>query len=140
MIIDPDADRPAYRQLADALRARIEAGELRPGWPLPAEQTLIGEYGVSRATVRRAVEDLREEGLVVTRPRYGTYVRDQEHRHVVLLTDGDVWARPATRREARRYRVATGAPMLVVQRGGTEIVVPADRVRVKIIRGTDHRR
>ncbi|MDR7279129.1 GntR family transcriptional regulator [Catenuloplanes atrovinosus] len=54
----------AYRQIADALRTRIAAGEFSPGQPFPAESVLSIEYGVARNTVRRALSLLTEEGLL----------------------------------------------------------------------------
>lgn len=132
-MIDRDDDRPAYRQIADVLRARIAAGALRPGFPLPGENSLMAEYGVSRTTARRAVEVLREAGVVYTRPGFGTYVRDAERRrHVVRLSAGTVVGRAASRRQGRRFNVPVGAPMLEITRGQVVIVVPADRVLVEI--------
>jgi GntR family transcriptional regulator len=55
------------------LRTRIAKGEWRSG-PLPSVQQLQQEYGVGRDTVLRAITILREEGLVFTVPRRGTYV------------------------------------------------------------------
>jgi GntR family transcriptional regulator len=73
--INPRAAAPPYRQIAAWLRARIEAGEFRPGEdPLPSEKDLVDLFGVARDTARRAVETLRDEGLVVTIPQRGTYV------------------------------------------------------------------
>jgi DNA-binding GntR family transcriptional regulator len=73
---DPDAGEPGYvyRQVADHLAARIAAGELAPGARLPGERDLAQEYGVALGTIRRAVEVLRERGLVITLPAKGTYV------------------------------------------------------------------
>ncbi len=69
------SESPAYRQLAQLLRARIESGELQPGQPLPSESMLWQEHGVARGTVRRAVEVLRDEGLVVTVHGRGSFVK-----------------------------------------------------------------
>jgi GntR family transcriptional regulator len=68
---DPE---PVYLQLAGILRGQIERRELVPRQPLPSESYLTGRYGVSRGTARRAVEVLRDEGLVRTIPQRGTYV------------------------------------------------------------------
>jgi GntR family transcriptional regulator len=73
--INPRAAEPPYRQIAAWLRVRIEAGEFRPREdPLPSEKDLVDLFGVARDTARRAVEVLRNEGLVVTIPQRGTYV------------------------------------------------------------------
>jgi GntR family transcriptional regulator len=63
-----------YQQIADELRARIEGGELAPGRLLPSEADLSRTYGASRVTVRRALEVLREEGLVDSRQGFGWFV------------------------------------------------------------------
>ncbi len=62
--IDRWNPEPVYLQLAAILRGQIERGELVPRQPLPSESYLTGHYGVSRGTARRAVQVLRDEGLV----------------------------------------------------------------------------
>jgi GntR family transcriptional regulator len=75
MKYDPLAPIPRYRQIAAIIAERIERGELEPDRPIPSEVQLEQEFGVARATARKAVAVLREEGLVVTVPGLGTYVR-----------------------------------------------------------------
>ena len=75
MPVDHRSPTPLYVQLAAILREQITAGELAPDAPLPSESYLQQEHGVSRVTVRKAVEVLRNEGLVYTLPQRGTYVR-----------------------------------------------------------------
>ncbi len=74
---DPAAGGPAYMyaKVADHLAARIAAGDLPDGAMLPGERALAEEYGVAIGTVRRAVEELRSRGLVVTLPAKGTFVK-----------------------------------------------------------------
>lgn len=67
-----------YVRVADHIAARIAAGELVPGTRLPGERDLAAEYGVALGTTRRAIEDLRDRGLVVTLPAKGTYVARPE--------------------------------------------------------------
>ena len=74
--IDRWNPEPVYLQLAAILRGQIERGELVRRQPLPSESYLVGHYGVSRGTARRAVQVLRDEGLVVTIPQRGTYVSE----------------------------------------------------------------
>ena len=74
MTVDHGAPEPAYQQLSAILRMRIAKGEWRSG-PLPSVKQLQQEYGVGRDTVLRAIDILREEGLVFTVPRRGTYIR-----------------------------------------------------------------
>ncbi len=65
---------PKYRQLLQLLRTRILAGELPPGARLPTEDDLMQTYSLSRGTVRRAIEQLGAEGLIVTAQGSGSYV------------------------------------------------------------------
>jgi GntR family transcriptional regulator of arabinose operon len=63
-----------HRQVFEIMRNRIEAGDYRPGDRIPAETLLIQEFGVSRPTVARALQDLERRGLVKRRRGAGTYV------------------------------------------------------------------
>jgi len=66
---------PKYVQLRDGFVAAIEAGEFREGDRLPTEDMLVQELGVSRTTVRRAIDELLRMGLVIRRQGSGTFVR-----------------------------------------------------------------
>jgi len=74
LALDRDAEVPIGVQLAWALRARIRAGALPPGWRLPALHRLAQEAGVNPNTVRAVYRRLEQEGLVETRHGSGTYV------------------------------------------------------------------
>lgn len=65
---------PMYRQIAENLRERIEAGEIEQGRQLPTELELREQFGASRNTVRDAIKRLTALGLVETRPGQGTFV------------------------------------------------------------------
>lgn len=60
------AGRPAYEELADALRVQILGGALKPGDRLPVEPELSARFGVSRSTVREALRVLSSQNLVTT--------------------------------------------------------------------------
>ena len=70
----PDSATPLYLQLEEILRQEILSGSRREGDKLSTENELVEQYKVSRITVRRAVEELCEEGLVVRHPGKGTFV------------------------------------------------------------------
>lgn len=72
MSVDPDAPRFPYRQVADRIRARIEAGEITAR--LPSQMDLAQEMGVASMTVQRALKTLKDEGLIYTVPGLGTFV------------------------------------------------------------------
>lgn len=65
-----------YRAIADALRAEIDAGDLPPGSKVPSENELMSTYGVEQPTARRALEVLKNEGLIIARRGAGTFVRE----------------------------------------------------------------
>lgn len=68
---------PLYTQLRDQIAADISTGRLAPGTRLPSERTLSEQYQCSRLTVRQALADLEEAGLLVRRRGSGTFVADQ---------------------------------------------------------------
>jgi GntR family transcriptional regulator len=68
--------RPAYLQVAEALRAEIRSGRVPPGSQLPSYEALMRKYGVSVTVVRSAVRELKTEGLVYTHQGKGAFVRD----------------------------------------------------------------
>jgi GntR family transcriptional regulator len=77
---------PMYRQIADDLRRKIEAGELERGGQLPTEIDLREQYDASRNTVRDAIKWLTTRGLVETRPGQGTFVTERIIPFVTTLT------------------------------------------------------
>lgn len=67
---------PLYAQIETALAADIAASVLRPGSKLPPEDSLIARFGVSRTTVRKAIENLVARGLIEIRRGKGTFVTE----------------------------------------------------------------
>ena len=63
-----------YQQIAGELRGRVLAGQFAAGRMLPSESELSAEFSASRVTVRRALEVLRDEGLVDARQGFGWFV------------------------------------------------------------------
>ncbi|MEU4559278.1 GntR family transcriptional regulator [Actinoplanes sp. NPDC023936] len=69
------ADRvPAYRRIATDLAEKIRDGVYRPGDALPAQRELSASYGVTLMTLRQALQELRDQGLIVQQAGRGTYV------------------------------------------------------------------
>jgi GntR family transcriptional regulator len=82
-IFAPEAfdDRgPLYRQLTRRIAAAIEAGELGPGESLPPEREMAALTGLSRVTVRKAVQALVQSGQLVQRRGSGTFVAPRVER------------------------------------------------------------
>jgi GntR family transcriptional regulator len=86
-----EAPVPRWRQIANLLRQSILTGQYPPGQPIPSEEVLAGQFGVSRPTVRQGVALLRDEGLVTIRRPYGTVVRDPHARPAVLDERALTW-------------------------------------------------
>jgi len=82
--LDPDDPKQASQQIANKLRAAILTRRLAPGDKLPSQPDLATRYGVARETVKRALELLRAERLIVTRQGSGAFVRAQTQRAVEL--------------------------------------------------------
>jgi GntR family transcriptional regulator len=101
--------RAHYRLIADQLRSRIINQRLGAGDSLPSESQLREEFGVSRTTIRRALDLLRAEGLVVREPGVGSRVVD-----LVMLWPGD--------------RLTSSGPVWVTRVDGATEVYPAGTV------------
>lgn len=71
---------PLYVRIRREIETEIWAGDLLPGARLPTEMDLCAQYGVSRATAQRVLNDLAEAGLAVRRRRLGTFVADGARR------------------------------------------------------------
>lgn len=131
--IDRGSFVPVYHQLKVILSDRIRQGALRPDDPLPSEHQLAAEFGVSRATVRKALLELQRDGLVHTRRGKGTFVakpkleqslfrfyalgRDLKNRGLALTTK--VLRRleaPLPVDIAERLRRSPGEPSVFIER------------------------
>lgn len=79
---------PLYQQLAARLRRQIADGVYRPGDRLPSEAELCQQFGVSRITVRAALDQLVDDGLLWRQRGKGTFVRAPLVEHeLIRLTD-----------------------------------------------------
>lgn len=76
--IDRGAERAPYRQIADFLRAAVQQKAYQPGDRLPSEAALVAHFGVARMTVRHAIRQLRNEGLVRSEHGRGVFVVSAE--------------------------------------------------------------
>ncbi|HLL11387.1 MAG TPA: GntR family transcriptional regulator [Rubrivivax sp.] len=72
--LDPRSPQPLYLQLHRALRAAIDTQTLRPDDALPSERLLAADLGISRITVRKAIDALVAEGRLVSRQGAGNFV------------------------------------------------------------------
>jgi GntR family transcriptional regulator len=83
--VDPAAVNPGmtehpHRQIAAQLRAQIRRGDWAPGERLPSIPAIAEMFGVAKQTVQRTIDQLRIEGVLITKPGSGTYVRGTRRR------------------------------------------------------------
>jgi GntR family transcriptional regulator len=115
-----------YRTIADELRRQVETGEYGAGRLLPSESELSGAYGVSRVTVRKALELLREEGLIDARQGFGWFVAI-DPQHLALGTLGTIEEQLAelgvkSERRVVGFRFVTAPPRARQVLGATTVL------------------
>lgn len=69
---------PLYKRIAERLRARIAAGELRPGDQLPSQREIAEEWQCSLQPIKWALRELELAGVIETRQGVGSFVVDQQ--------------------------------------------------------------
>ncbi|MDQ3148389.1 MAG: GntR family transcriptional regulator [Chloroflexota bacterium] len=95
--------QPLYSRFEELVRERIESGEWSSGTLIPSERELSAEFGLSRATTRKALDRLVAEGVLRKEPRRGTYVADPKTVFEALTLRGfsaqalEAGASPASR-------------------------------------------
>ena len=125
--LDPKASQPLYQQLQRAIREAIETRVLAPDDALPAERQIAADLAVSRITVRKAIDGLVEEGLLVRRQGSGNFVASRIEKNFAKLTSfsedmrsrgrtpKSVWLKRAegqvTPEEALTLKLSPGAPV-----------------------------
>lgn len=77
---------PLYYQLSQQLEEAIQNGDLKPGERIETETSIAERYGLSRPTVRQAIQELVNKGLLVRRRGVGTQVVQNQLRRPVALT------------------------------------------------------
>jgi GntR family transcriptional regulator len=84
--LDESSPLPLYQQLQRALRQAIENRVLGPDDALPPERDLATEFRISRITVRKAIDGLVSEGMLVRRQGSGTFVSARVEKNFSKLT------------------------------------------------------
>jgi GntR family transcriptional regulator len=149
--------QPLYRQVKEELIRRIAEGVWGPGAALPSEPQLAVELGVSAGTVRKALDEMAVEHLVVRRQGKGTFVGRHDEARILfqyfrLVPDQgerqfpdsvmlDQAAGRATLDEAAVLGVAIGAPILRMRRkrslGGEPVIVEDITVPLDLFPGIE---
>lgn len=127
--------RPLYLLVRDALVQRVISNEWKPGSPLPNEFELAREMGVSIGTIRKSLDELERERVLVRRQGRGTFVADHSSEEFAIrfsslrdpagnrihgLIQGSQWTRvEATPAEIARMQLRPGAEVLRVTRTRT---------------------
>lgn len=123
---------PLYRQIKDFLIRSLEAGEWGPGDAIPSEGELAARFNVSQGTVRKAIDEMAAENLLVRRQGKGTFVSTHSdprsfYRFLRLVPDDGLVAHavsdprscnvmPATAEVAAALRVPVGSNVLCIER------------------------
>lgn len=133
--LDRGSPQPLYDQIVDKIVSLIEETPLLPNKPIPSERQLAESFGVSRMTVRKAINQLVEDRTLFRQPGKGTYVALRRIRQPLLVIRGfseamehlghvpdtqihDVQMQPSSARIARQLGIEIGAPIVKLVRVG----------------------
>jgi len=128
------AYRPLYVQVKDRLVRRLIDGAWLPGQLIPSEMELAREIGVSQGTIRKALDAMTGENLLVRRQGRGTYVAEPEESRILfqffrLVGDDGEHAFPTSRILSRETVQANAVERERLQLGPASRVVRIERVR-----------
>ena len=127
---------PLYQQIKGLILQSLQAGDWKPGEAIPSEMDLAARFGVSQGTVRKAIDELAGENLLLRRQGKGTFVsthaeQQVQYRFLRLMPDsGDATTEgPAERRviDCRSVRANAEVARALGLRAG-ESVIQARRV------------
>ncbi|RZL68149.1 MAG: GntR family transcriptional regulator [Variovorax sp.] len=122
---------PLYQQIKSLILQSLQAGEWKPGEPIPSEMELAARFRVSQGTVRKAIDELAAENLVVRRQGKGTFVathaeQNVQYRFLKLVPDtGDLNTEgPAERTivDCKRLRAAADVARALALRTGDAVL------------------
>ena len=120
--------RPLYQQIKALITQSLQSGEWKPGEMMPSEVELAGRFKVSQGTVRKAIDELAAENLVLRRQGKGTFVathaEERAHfRFLRLMPDEGVPHHPDNRvLEVKRIRAPAEVARLLDLKSGDAVV------------------
>jgi GntR family transcriptional regulator len=128
---------PLYIRLGRTIEAAIDSGQLGPGDTLPPEREIAGRTGLSRVTVRKAVQSLVRTGRLVQRRGSGTFVAPSVERLELALSRLTSFSEDMARRGravrtvwiSRIIRPATPDEMMALGLTAEDLVASLERVR-----------
>ena len=123
---------PLYRQIKALLVQLLQSGEWRPGEMIPSEAELAQRFSVSQGTVRKAIDELAAENLLIRRQGKGTFVASHDDPRAFFrflrlmpLVGGmqqaksvplECWRAKAGTEAARMLALAIGDPIVIIRR------------------------
>ena len=134
MTLQTASSLPLFEQVMQHIRTQVQTGQVAAGYRLPSETELCLQYDVSRITIRRALKELEEEGLLERRQGKGTFIARQkipihamalggfqgmtqkekrEDSHIAILHKS---SRPATKKEASLLGIQPQDPVYELTR------------------------
>jgi GntR family transcriptional regulator len=119
---------PLYQQIKGLILQSLEAGEWKPGESIPSEMELAARYRVSQGTVRKAIDELAAENLVVRRQGKGTFVATHAEQHVryrflrLVPDSGDEGPAQRSVLECKRVRASAEVARALALRTGDAAV------------------
>jgi len=122
---------PLYQQIKSLILKSLQAGEWKPGEPIPSEMDLATRFRVSQGTVRKAIDDLAADNLLLRRQGKGTFVATHAEQHVQyrflkLVPDhGDIQSEsPADRTivDCKRLRATADVARALALRTGDAVL------------------
>lgn len=132
---NPTAERPRdavflplYKQIKSLLVQRLQQGEWKPGEPIPSEMELAARFQVSQGTVRKAIDELAAENLLVRRQGKGTFVATHQEaraqfRFLRLVPDhGEPAPTQSSFLACRRTRAPADVAQQLALRSGDGVV------------------
>jgi GntR family transcriptional regulator len=97
---------PLHLSISEQIVAWIESGKYQPGDRLPSESQLLEQFAVSRITIRRALSNLAQQGLVFSQHGKGVFVKEQR-RAIYSLSSPFVWLNEDIVRQGLKYGIKT---------------------------------
>ncbi len=132
MVQESPTFSPLYRQIKSLMLQGLESGEWRPGEAIPSETELAQRFNVSQGTVRKAIDEMAAENLLVRKQGKGTFVASHNDPRTLFRflrlvpIDGDLvspqsvpqqcWRAKAGHEVARVLHLKPGAPIIVLRR------------------------
>jgi GntR family transcriptional regulator len=119
---------PLYQQIKGLILQSLQSGEWKPGESIPSEIDLAARFRVSQGTVRKAIDELAAENLLVRRQGKGTFVATHAEQHVryrflkLVPDSGEIGAAERTVLECRRVRASAEVARALALRTGDSVV------------------